>query len=478
MDRVIDQFSGFFKKSLTKNENIKDETKMPLNLGRTDSGELMQYKDSAVLEGQSPDQTEDASYYVSANGNDANNGRSEDTPFKTLQKAIDRAVAGAIKKITVIGAVTGNFKLENAGSEEILIIGKPDAQEVKRARILGIMERALISGGIEIINSTVRFIHVQIANNTGTGLDISGKAAVTLGQDVLISNCNNVDSGGGGAVIMGASSLNMTDNAVISDNTAFIGGGVAVLEDSSLNMADTAIIYGNTAYNGGGITLRSSYLNMTNNAVISGNTAANDGGGVYLSENSTLSIYGSAKISGNAAKESGGGVEMLKDCKLNMLDDAAISGNTAESGGGVWLHENSILSMFDNAAISGNTASSGGGVTLHENGIIKGGKITGNIASGEYDEDGDKYSFGGGIWVVGGKDCMIENVEISGNRATHGAGIYVNGRLTVSGGDITGNTAESVGGGVLVRSGAVYNAKGVSVHGNKAWDSGNDVVRR
>jgi hypothetical protein len=367
----------------------------------------MQYKNSAESEEQSSAQTQDASHYVSENGNDMNNGRSEDTPFKTLQKAVERAALGTIKTITVIGSVFGNFYLGNAGSAEILITGKPDAQAA---------EMALISGGIEIVNSKVRFAHIEIRNWNWTGLLVRNKATVTLGQDVLLTKCNAVDSGGG-VVVSEHSTLNMSDNAIISNNTAKEwGGGVAVSENSTLN--------------------------MSGNAAISNNTA-NAGGGVFLFENSTLNMSGNTVISNNTANAGGGGVVVSGNCMLNMSGNAAISGNISKSGGG--------------------------GVYVFGDNCIKGGKITGNTV---------KYGCGGGILTDPGK-CTIENVEVSKNKASLGAGVFINsGELTVPGGKITGNEAEFVGGGVYVKSGAVYNAHGVSVTGNKAGEGGDDVFRQ
>jgi ABC-type glycerol-3-phosphate transport system substrate-binding protein len=45
------------------------------------------------------------SYYVRADGNDKNTGTSEDSPFKTLTKALEAAEKTSVKKITVIGTL-------------------------------------------------------------------------------------------------------------------------------------------------------------------------------------------------------------------------------------------------------------------------------------------------------------------------------------------------------------------------------------
>jgi hypothetical protein len=62
----------------------------------------------------SVDLTGVTSWYVNAAiGADSNAGTSEAAPFKTLQKAVDAAAATAVKKITVIGKVTGETNIKN-----------------------------------------------------------------------------------------------------------------------------------------------------------------------------------------------------------------------------------------------------------------------------------------------------------------------------------------------------------------------------
>jgi hypothetical protein len=388
-------------------------------------------------------QAANRSYYVRADGNDANNGRSEEAPLKTLKKAIEMAVAGAVKTITVIGTV-GGCEISNAGTQEILITGKPDASET---------EKALISSEIQISGSKFRFTHVQITNKRGNGLRITNQAIVTLGMGARITNCslaNTLPYFAGAGVNMENSTLNMTDNAVISDNTAEI-------------------------HDGGGVKMRNNCtLNMSGNAAISGNSAVGDGGGVSggqtnMSENAT--------ISGNTAKKDGGGV----DGNVTLSGNAAISGNSAGAGGGV----NGSVTLSGNAAISGNTAEKGGGV--HGSITMNGGKISGNTAK----QGGGLYSSPAIVTLVMAaritnsdsrrNSSKMENGEISGNKAEYGAGCYVeNDTLTVAGGKITANEAEFVGGGVYVKTGATYEpGKDASVTGNTAGDGeGEDVFRQ
>jgi hypothetical protein len=320
-------------------------------------------------------QAANRSYYVRADGNDANNGRSEEAPFKTLKKAIEMAVAGAVKTITVIGTVEG-CKIGNAGSSEILITGKPDASET---------EKALISSSVSINNSKVTFTHVQITSTRGRGLDLTS-AIVTLGVGARITN--------GVGVRMESTTLNMTDNAVITGNsTSLDGGGVA---------GDGRVI-----------------INMTDNAAISGNSAGRYGGGAFGHD-----LIKGGRVMGNTAKQSGGvwGVEKMEnvDVSGNKADEGAgvynrgvlltvtggkITGNTAkERGGGVFAE----VCKMENVEISGNKAEYGAGYYLEKGKLtIAGGKITANeaefVGGGVYAKTGATYEPGKDASVTGNK---------------------------------------------------------------------------
>jgi hypothetical protein len=381
------------------------------------------------------------SYYVRADGNDyTNNGRSEEKPFKTLRNAVTHAEYGEITTITVIGAVNG-CKINNAVTQEITITGKPDASE---------KEKAIISSQIDINNSTVRFAHVQITSAGLPGLHISGKSIVTLGTGARIINCTRETPFEGAGVRMENSTLNMTDNAAISGNTTDGDG------------------------NGSGVYMDNSTLNMSGDAAISGNTAISayngcgDGAGIYM-KNSTLNMSNNATVSGNKTEFYGHacGISSIEST-LNMSGNAAISGNTSENrygAGGISLSY-SILNMSGNATISGNTGGYRSGCVALSDSVIKGGKITGNNGS----------AFGGGIQSHG--ISMIENVEISGNKAWIGAGVYIaSGKLTISGCKIKGNEARFVGGGLFIAKEAAYEAiNNASVSDNRSGYGENDDV--
>jgi predicted outer membrane repeat protein len=355
------------------------------------------------------------SLYVSAQGDDNNNGRSEATPYKTLGKAVEAANAGVIKTITVIGTIDDEY-IRQSGADEILITGKADASGA---------ERAVISRGVSVYGK-VRFTHIRLAEIGG---DSSG-ATVTLGVGVVVTNPN------GGGVEDNIKTLIMTDDAII---TGCKGAGVSIIYGGgSITMSGNASI----TNNGKGIDAGMP-VTMSGNAKVS----ANKGIGVRCS---SLIMSGNAEISGNVNAETdsqyeannGGGARVGS---LTMSGNAKIINNSAKgSGGGIYVRGNDSNSTISgNVLISGNTAKNGGGI----------------------------YLSGGTLTMEGG--------EFSNNKAEYGAGVYVERRtFNHKGGTVTNNNAEYVGGGVYVQSRGTYTVGGGSVSGNNAGDGGDDLFKQ
>jgi hypothetical protein len=360
------------------------------------------------------------SLYVSAKGDDNNNGRSEETPFKTLKKASEAANSGVIKTITIIGTIDGDSEIRQEGNDEILITGKSNVSGAERAVL-----------DIDKVSGKVRFTYIRLA-----GLSAGwGRATVTLGTGVIVSNPKGTGVSG--------ITLIMTDDATI---TGCLGGGVRNTGD----VIFTVTMSGNASIiNNGGIgielqkgRLGESKVTMSGNAKVSNNK----GMGVYCE---TLIMSENAEISDNVNTETnrekinGGGVNVFT---LTMSGNTRIINNSIKgNGGGVYIdQERGSSTISGNAIISGNTAKHGGGIYL-SSGIL-----------------------------------TMEGGEISGNKAEYGAGVYVakERTLTHKSGTITRNEAEYVGGGVYVQSGGTYTAGSGRVISNSSGDLGDDNVFR
>jgi len=372
------------------------------------------------------------SLYVSAQGDDNNNGRSETTPYKTLGKAVEAANAGIIKTITIIGTISGG-NARQSGADEILITGKPDASAA---------ERAVISGYVSV-DGKVRFTHIRFAKGIGN----YSSTTITLGMGCVVTNPDGVG-------VEGVNMLIMTDDAAI---TGCRRSGLET-RNSNITMSGNAeIIYnGIMGINSDGSTV----VSMSGNAKIYGNKSV----GVRCT---TLTMSGNAKISDNKS-------EGVSCTTLTMSEDAEISGNTNTSGDGGGARV-STLTMSGNAKIINNTTKgNGGGIYINGN---NNSTISGNaLISGNSAKNGGGIYFGG---YNSSSTLVMEGGEISNNKAEYGAGIYVEkSTFNHKGGTVTSNAAEYVGGGVYVKSGGTYTAGGGKVNGNTAGDGGEDLFRQ
>jgi hypothetical protein len=131
--------------------------------------------------------------------------------------------------------------------------------------------------------------------------------------------------------------------------------------------------------------------------------------------------------------------------------------------------ENGGYLELKNGIINGN-GNARGGVDVVSGGsfTMSGGEISGNTAGS-----------GGGVYSSG--SFTMSGGKISGNTATAtstsygGGGVYSFGSFTMSGGEISGNTSSSSGGGVYVDPSGSFTMTGGEISGNAAAGSGGGV---
>jgi hypothetical protein len=291
-----------------------------------------------------PDLTGVSSYYVRADGDDGNAGTSEDTPFRTLQRAVAAAAATPVRKITVIGTLAGHTGIERAdptvkklikvmsaaggkefadipadqvgvaaveGSldgpdpDEILITGKPGAERAVLAPPAGGEDRILT-----VVSSTVRLEHIEISGlDSGKPLSAVAVAGgtLTLGKGAKVTKNTSAGPAGIHAV---RSLVIMRDDAEVSFNKGTRDAGVYLGNGSVMALFDKALITGNRADGGnGGVSLEGSSLIMYGSSAITGNNSGTDGGGItafpeskngYISQ---VTIGDNAVLDGYAVKQ-------------------------------------------------------------------------------------------------------------------------------------------------------------------------------
>jgi hypothetical protein len=294
-----------------------------------------------------------AGFFVSADGDDNNDGSAE-SPVRSLQKAVELA-AGDLSKtnifvasgvyapgnglntesesysnsgvfidvgnLTILGGCNNEFTERN-GITELDGLG-----EIKHVIWIDDFDNVTIDGFVirgGNANDEVNFI-----DGIGGGIFIyEGKGNII--QNTVISNNTSGRHGGGVCIWLGE---NHILNAVISDNSTFEGGG-GIIAFGGTNHTLSGIISGNTGRSGGGIHL-SGCISYIVNATITGNAAVIDpvngrGGGIFVGQGEGITISGI--IFDNEAIN-GGGVYFLNNSgdELNtshVFDSPTIEGNS------------------------------------------------------------------------------------------------------------------------------------------------------
>ena len=237
------------------------------------------------------------------------------------------------------------------------------------------------------------------------------------------------------------------------------------------------------------------------------------GGGVHIENSQNVTIdhctiqnNSTTEVSKNGSDVSvgaGGGVFVSDNSHVTIQNGSTIQGNTGTRGGGIYT-EHSAVEVKD-STIANNTATDvpsgasnsnkglGGGIYSFDSTLtVTDSTISGNEAKGStslitYNKDGELSSStlgngGGGICAVGKKsDVTLDGVTVTGNKATSnvstnlgaGGGIEAQGgSLTVKDSTISDNNARGNGGGIFSAEGNVLDVSDSTIQGNKGNNGG------
>lgn len=223
-----------------------------------------------------------------------------------------------------------------------------------------------------------------------------------------------------------------------------------------MNLEDGASITGNGANSGeylagGGVYLAGGTFDLNGGEISNNKDDILNGAGVYVAGG--MFNLNSGKINGNKAQAYGGGVYVAGG--TFNLNGGEISSNEASFAGGM-NYEGGKVTINEGSTISGNTATRGAGIMVSGDNItMSGGIITDNRAKG------NQYKNGGGVYIV--------------QYTKQGTGV-ITGVFTMTGGKITGNTADIYGGGVYIQNNGIFNVSGdANVSGNTVNGRANNV---
>ena len=375
-------------------------------------------------------------YLDQQHGADDNNGLSEATAVKTIEKANELANEKNIKDICLSSfyQVTGTENWDLGG------------KTLHRYKLGGYMiELANASASLTLSNVVIDGAEYSVDATHDAETDSIIKAAsggtIELKSGAILEN-NKAAQFGSGILANNGVKITMEDGAVIRNNTNRnyeLGGGIMIGNGSTFTM-NGGEISGNTANGGGGVAIIGSTMVM-NDGVISNNSTYKTSG---------QGSYGAGVYVADYANASGGDTLFTAQPASFEMNGGKITGNTALDYGGVVLtfpqQSKKITININNGEISGNKVTKGsGGAVAAFFGVtelnIKGGTLTGNSAQ----------QFGGGVFLYQATNVTISGGTISKNKALRSGGgvcLFANSVAKQTGGSIENNVA-NVGGGVF-----------------------------
>ena len=356
-------------------------------------------------------------YYVKADGSDRNNGLSEETPFRSLFKAVVMAAGTPIKNITVVGTLDLNseqstnkervFLIQGMEKAPILIQGKKSDSDPAVLSAAESGRRAVLIKG----NVTVRFENIEISggisSDDGGGLYIEPGSSVILGKDAIIRN-NQADGIGGGVVIAPGASLYIDGGKIFDNRSALVGGGISIMGANSILVITDGEISDNHSQGGGGIAVFQESRFIFSGGTIKENTAIIAGGGVIVNQQGSFTMEG-GMIRGNRSSGSGGGVALMGRSSF-VLEDGEIQGNrAAEHGGGIAGDDTGSITVKGGFISANRAADRGGGIFTAGPFVKSAGKIYGN----DMPEDAANIASSGAAIFILYDDGMYKTRETS-----------------------------------------------------------------
>ncbi|MBE6493341.1 MAG: hypothetical protein E7Z84_01850, partial [Methanosphaera stadtmanae] len=306
-----------------------------------------------------------------------------------------------------------------------------------------------IIGGAIYNNGTLRSTGSTFEDNNAT----IGGALFNNGNSIISTDTfKNNNATLGGAVYNNAT-LSTTSNTFIGNN-ATNGGGI--LDNGTLSGTGNNY-YNNTALeNGGGV-----YSCADNNVVIEditfeGNVAGQNGGAIYTENNVIINSSHDVKYINNSAVN-GGAVYLSNASNLITSGDEFIA-NNATLGGAVYASANNTVVVKTKTIFDSNNATNGAAVYLSDSTVL-------NSTSGVY-KNGNAVN-GSAIYAQQGSEIVSTNNEFTGNNADYGAVYFDEGVITttLSNNNYTDNTAKQ---GAAIYTKSDINTTSVSFTGNNA----------
>ena len=391
-----------------------------------------------VQSGDEEDTSNSSIYLDPTTGDDAKDGKTAENAVKTLTKAFEIASDG--DTVYLLSNIVLSSETVLSGDKSITLAGNAGeaAPTIKYSW-----------DGVTTNNLYMIEIGAESGTSTQTNITLRNLTVDAEAQDI---RCLRVCPGSqlilaDGATVRNGRAINQDETTGTND----WGGGIVVDNGAKLTMEDSSSITGCSAEWGGAVYLSGEM--EINGGEISNNTAVGD-------------IY---EINGvNRSASAHGGAIMIRACRADYdtaydapakltMRGGTISGNAATSNVSAFGGAISIIGTRDTGSLTNAFIMSGG--TISDNQAGYGGAISAYAA--------DIY------WQGNTSIQLSGNAKITDNIArNYGGAICLFGNntqnytdtLTMSGGTISGNKANSAGGGVYL-----------SAHGDQMFMTGGSI---
>ena len=329
----------------------------------------------------------------------------------------------------------------------------------------------------------------------GASLEISGKVSLcgSYSKGAIVSSRGTVVLSGDAVVCHGAATSVNTGIINLSGNNASFAMTGGVIERCELDDVYCGVVH---AANGAKVVMTGGVIRS--NRVAPGDSAGNylSSTGVMLMGNASFDMSG-GRIEGNTGYQGSAVVVYSEDnnqrASFKMTGGKIADNKSAKLGnrtpsGAVHVEGNAEFAMED-GEIAGNAAASdgkGGGVCVVDRGLQNGGKDHTAFTMKGGSISGNSASAGGGIYTYS-DDVTLSAGEINGNTAWNmGGGVYSEGNeylvystLHIENALVVGNHASKQGGGMWfcpTGDAKVYVQDGGLIARNTADEAGDDVV--
>ena len=407
-------------------------------------------------------------------------GSSEDGGRYFLEAGNDGGTDNALilKKSIVISGDEPNawaklkYNAERANDGEVIVV----TGTIKASNSTATINSTSVNNFGDIV--ITKKVTIRAKDETGAVIDANkkdgGKTAHRIfkadgtGAELTLQNIKlqgGIAEGGheiafGGAVYVKGGGTLVLNKCVIFDNSAWRGGGIYIAEDSKFEAKNGCKILQNKAV----YDTSMSYSGL--------------GGGVSTSKSGKIELS-NAELNDNTAEQSGGAI-CIYGAKSFKIENCTIKQNKAKHyGAGVFCDDNyaPITAEITNSAIENNeldqnleqdSSDTYGGAGISFTGIGTARTLT--ISGGSIKNNKAYKLYGGGIRAGIATVTIKDNVNISGNTAEKGGGVYsiISGTFNMESGTISGNKAVT-GGGVFLSG--TFNMSGGIISGNEAKKS-------